>query len=79
MPSYYIAIPIYPDNENKDDNLNEGKYIQVSDDENKVNNNKTTNNNDDREKLIIQNKEQRWNQLIKEWIELGNRENQIQK
>ncbi|CAG8635278.1 1504_t:CDS:2 [Rhizophagus irregularis] len=29
------AIPIYPDNENKDDNLNEGKYIQVSDDENK--------------------------------------------
>ncbi|UZO21673.1 uncharacterized protein OCT59_014060 [Rhizophagus irregularis] len=30
-----ISIPIYPDNENKDDNLNEGKYIQVSDDENK--------------------------------------------
>ncbi|GET58860.1 hypothetical protein GLOIN_2v1469334 [Rhizophagus irregularis DAOM 181602=DAOM 197198] len=23
-----ISIPIYPDNENKDDNLNEGKYIQ---------------------------------------------------
>ncbi|CAB4415694.1 unnamed protein product [Rhizophagus irregularis] len=78
MQRLHIATPICPDNENEDDNLNEGGYIQVSDDEDKVDNNETTNNNDDREELIIQNEEQRWNQLIKEWIELGNRENQFE-
>jgi len=40
---------------------------------------KTINNNDNREELITQNEEQtRWDQLIEEWIELGNRENQFE-
>ncbi|CAB5335229.1 unnamed protein product [Rhizophagus irregularis] len=51
MQRLHIATPICPDNENEDDNLNEGGYIQVSDDEDK---------------------------LIKEWIELGNNENQFE-
>ena len=52
MQRLHIAIPICSDNENEDDNLNEGGYIQVSDDKDKVDNNKTTNNNDDREELM---------------------------
>lgn len=74
MQRLHIATPISPDvDENEEHELNE-ECIQVSDDENDEN----VDNNDTREELIIQNEEQKWSQLIEEWIELGNQENRFE-
>lgn len=80
----HIATPINPDDDDDDDDddnedeeceLNE-ECIQVSDDENE--NDEDVDNNNTREELVIQNEEQKWSQLIEEWIELGNRENRFE-
>ena len=74
----HIAILIsLDDNENEEHELNEEECIQVSDDENEENS-ENVNNNDTREELIIQSEEQKWNQLIENWIELGNQENRFE-
>ena len=74
----HIATPISPDDdENEEHELNEEECIQVSDEENEENS-ENVNNNDTREELIIQSEEQKQNQLIENWIELGNQENRFE-
>ena len=75
----HIATSINPDDddENKEPELNEEECIQVSDDENEENH-EDADNNDTEEELVIQSDEQKWSQLIEEWIELGNQENRFE-
>src|SRR3990170_5090105 len=80
----HIATPICPDNEidetEKYDSDNEEIYIQVSDDD--IISDKEIDSeieiNNDNEDETIRNNEQKWNQIIEEWIELGNHENQFE-
>jgi hypothetical protein len=75
----HIATPICPDDEVEEHELNEldeEEIVQVSDDENGEGNNQNTDVNG--EEIITDDEEQRWSQLIEEWIELGNRENHFE-
>jgi hypothetical protein len=92
MQRLHIAVPIASDDEdsNKETDNNELIYIdnesdiQVSDNEDEINFRSNTNDNDN---IDIENdaindedinsEEQRWVQLIEDWIELGNRENKF--
>jgi len=73
MLRLHIATPICPDNEIEEYELDNEEYIQVSDDDmisDKEADDEMEINNDS-------NDEQKWDQIIKEWIELGNQfENQ---
>ena len=80
MQRLHIATPICPDDESEgheDHELNEEEYIQVSDDENELSDriNIGVENNNTSEELVIEDEEQKWSQLIEEWIELGRQEN----
>ncbi|CAB4399227.1 unnamed protein product [Rhizophagus irregularis] len=70
----HIAAPICPDDEIENHEPTTQEIdIQVSDDEDEFNND--DNNNEDE---LTTEEEQRWSHIIKEWIELGNRENQFE-
>jgi len=75
----HIATPICPDDEDdevEECELDEEEMVQVSDDENGEDSSQNT--GVDGEEIIIDDEEQKWSQLIEEWIELGNRENQFE-
>ncbi|GBB95911.1 hypothetical protein RclHR1_02640025 [Rhizophagus clarus] len=76
----HIATPINPDDGDKNEGpeLIEEECIQLSDDENEENYENINNNNDNGEELTIQSEEQKWSQLIEEWIELGSLENRFE-
>ncbi|GES79017.1 hypothetical protein GLOIN_2v1469334 [Rhizophagus clarus] len=75
-----MTIPINPDDgdENEGPELIEEECIQLSDDENEENHENVNNNNDNGEELTIQSEEQKWSQLIEEWIKLGSLENRFE-
>ncbi len=52
------------------------EMVQVSDDENVEGSSQNT--GVDGEEIITDDEKQKWSQLIEEWIELGNRENQFE-
>src|SRR6266496_1315326 len=72
----HIATPICPDDEVEECELDEEEMVQVSDDENGEGSSQNT--GVDGEEIITDDEEQKWSQLIEEWIELGNRENQFE-
>ncbi|CAG8568574.1 16392_t:CDS:2 [Cetraspora pellucida] len=72
MRQLHIATPIVSDNEITEPKLNnEEDFYQVSDDDEK-------NSANDNEDIITYEEEQKWDQLIQEWINLGVQENQFE-
>src|SRR5581483_280636 len=77
MQRLHIAVPINDDeNEEQECELNED-IIQVSDDESEEDDG-DKGIDDNKEELIVENETQKWSQIIDEWIELGNQENQFE-